>query len=74
MLTALCVALPAQVGLIVIGGEGALALGGLSESVATLGSRRNALVYRLAVDGGLGHARGRHVDRRSRCDAAASAA
>ena len=29
MLTALCVALPAQVGLIVIGGEGALALGGL---------------------------------------------
>jgi ABC-type uncharacterized transport system permease subunit len=29
MLTALCVALPAQVGLIVIGGEGALALGWL---------------------------------------------
>ncbi len=29
MLTALCVALPAQVGLIVIGGEGALALGGM---------------------------------------------
>ncbi|MFS2117879.1 ABC transporter permease, partial [Herbaspirillum frisingense] len=29
LLTALCVALPARVGLIVIGGEGALALGGL---------------------------------------------
>ncbi|GAB7522734.1 ABC transporter permease [Paraburkholderia sp. 2C] len=34
MLTALCVALPAQVGLIVIGGEGALALGGLAAAVA----------------------------------------
>ncbi|MBC8725975.1 ABC transporter permease [Paraburkholderia sp. 31.1] len=33
MLTALCVALPAQVGLIVIGGEGALALGGLAAAV-----------------------------------------
>jgi len=33
MLTALCVALPAQVGLVVIGGEGALALGGLAAAV-----------------------------------------
>ncbi|MCP1120297.1 ABC transporter permease [Robbsia andropogonis] len=33
MLTALCVALPARVGLVVIGGEGALALGGLSAAV-----------------------------------------
>lgn len=33
MLTALCVALPARVGLIVIGGEGALALGGLSAAM-----------------------------------------
>jgi general nucleoside transport system permease protein len=33
MLTALCVALPAQVGLIVIGGEGALAIGGLAAAV-----------------------------------------
>lgn len=33
MLTALCVALPAQVGLIVIGGEGALGLGGLAAAV-----------------------------------------
>src|ERR1700740_3801873 len=33
MLTALCVALPAQVGLIVIGGEGALALGGMCGAV-----------------------------------------
>ncbi|MBC8732876.1 ABC transporter permease [Paraburkholderia sp. UCT2] len=37
MLTALCVALPAQVGLIVIGGEGALALGGLAAAVVPQG-------------------------------------
>ncbi|WP_186208561.1 ABC transporter permease [Burkholderia gladioli] len=36
MLTALCVALPAQVGLIVIGGEGALALGGLASAAVPL--------------------------------------
>jgi len=30
LLTALCVAVPAQLGLVVIGGEGALVLGGLS--------------------------------------------
>ncbi|RWR02314.1 ABC transporter permease [[Pantoea] beijingensis] len=33
MLTALCVALPARVGLIIIGGEGALVLGGLAAAV-----------------------------------------
>ncbi len=36
LLTALCVALPAQLGLTVIGGEGALVLGGLAASVAAL--------------------------------------
>lgn len=34
MLTALCVALPARAGLMVIGGEGALVLGGLAAAVA----------------------------------------
>lgn len=34
LLTALCVAVPAQLGLVVIGGEGALALGGLAATVA----------------------------------------
>ncbi|HVU02282.1 MAG TPA: ABC transporter permease [Polyangiaceae bacterium] len=34
MLTALCTALPARLGLIVIGGEGALVLGGLAAAVA----------------------------------------
>jgi general nucleoside transport system permease protein len=33
LLTALCVAIPAQAGLVIIGGEGALALGGLTASV-----------------------------------------
>jgi simple sugar transport system permease protein len=36
LLTALCVAIPAQLGLVVIGGEGALALGGLAAVVAAL--------------------------------------
>src|SRR6267378_3084964 len=33
VLTALCVALPAQAGLMVIGGEGALVLGGLAAAI-----------------------------------------
>src|SRR5229473_714207 len=33
VLTALCVALPARVGLMIIGGEGALVLGGLAAAV-----------------------------------------
>ena len=33
VLTALCVAVPAQAGLMVIGGEGALVLGGLSAAI-----------------------------------------
>ncbi|WHA43519.1 ABC transporter permease [Agrobacterium larrymoorei] len=36
LLTALCVALPARLGLIIIGGEGALVLGGLAASAASL--------------------------------------
>src|SRR5262245_42136549 len=36
ILTALCTALPAQLGLVVIGGEGALVLGGLGAVVAAL--------------------------------------
>ncbi|MFR6580208.1 MAG: ABC transporter permease subunit, partial [Klebsiella pneumoniae] len=36
MLTALCVALPARAGLIIIGGEGALVLGGLAAAVTPL--------------------------------------
>ena len=42
MLTALCVALPARAGLVVIGGEGALVLGGLAAA---------ALPYALPLPG-----------------------
>lgn len=36
LLTALCVAVPAQLGLVIIGGEAAVALGGLAATVVTL--------------------------------------
>src|SRR5262245_58859495 len=36
LLTALCVALPARLGLVIIGGEGALVLGGLAAAVIAL--------------------------------------
>ncbi len=36
LLTALCVAIPAQLGLVIIGGEGAFVLGGLAAAVAAL--------------------------------------
>ncbi|MFN0304401.1 MAG: ABC transporter permease [Burkholderiales bacterium] len=55
MLTALCVALPAQAGLIVIGGEGALVLGGLACAALPYmlpmpeGSAGTALVLLVAV-------------------------
>ena len=39
MLTALCTALPAQLGLIVIGGEGALIIGGIAAVAAALAAR-----------------------------------
>ena len=36
LLTALCVALPGQLGLVIIGGEAAVVLGGLAATVAAL--------------------------------------
>jgi simple sugar transport system permease protein len=60
MLTALCVALPAQLGLVVIGGEGAVVLGGLAAAIvgASLSSLLPPLVLVcMAVAGaGLGAA------------------
>jgi general nucleoside transport system permease protein len=47
MLTALCTALPARVGLIVIGGEGAVVLGGLSAAV--IGISLNGLPPLLVI-------------------------
>ena len=36
ILTALCVALPARIGLVIIGGEGALVLGGFASAVVAI--------------------------------------
>jgi len=50
ILTALCVALPAQAGLIIIGGEGALVLGGLAAAVTGLAaSGGSPLVAQMAM-------------------------
>jgi simple sugar transport system permease protein len=52
ILTALCVALPAQVGLMVIGGEGALVLGGLAAAVIGLLGGAAPLASELAMAAG----------------------
>ncbi len=50
LLTALCVAVPAQLGLIVIGGEGALVLGGLAATCAgLLAASLPAVVVQVAM-------------------------
>ena len=63
MLTALCVALPARLGLVVIGGEGALVLGGLF--AAAVGACRCSALPALAglagPDGARRHGAGRGV-------------
>jgi general nucleoside transport system permease protein len=54
VLTALCVALPAQAGLMVIGGEGALVLGGLAAAVtghALIGAAPNGVKIAMAAAG-----------------------
>lgn len=54
LLTALCVALPARIGLVVIGGEGAVVLGGLAAAVAgaqLLGAPYFVTVVAMAVAG-----------------------
>lgn len=60
MLTALCTALPARVGLIVIGGEGAVVIGGLSAAMVGIGlSDQNpywvltAMFFAAALSAGL---------------------
>ena len=60
MLTALCTALPMQLGLLVIGGEGALVVGGVAASVAGLAMRDStpyvvltAMLLAGALAGGL---------------------
>ena len=60
ILTALCVALPARLGLVIIGGEGALVLGGLAAAALAL-----PLLARAGPSLGLaGDGAGRHAGRR----------
>ena len=49
MLTALCTALPARLGLIVIGNEGALVMGGLAATVAGLAVQSASMAVVIAV-------------------------
>ncbi len=54
LLTALCVALPAQLGLVVIGGEGAVVLGGLAAGVVALplmGAPSVFVLFAMAIAG-----------------------
>jgi ABC-type uncharacterized transport system permease subunit len=54
LLTALCVALPAQLGLVVIGGEGAVVLGGLAAGVIALplmGAPSFVVLFAMAIAG-----------------------
>ena len=66
ILTALCVALPAQAGLMIIGGEGALVLGGLAAAVAGHLLVGAPPARRQAGHGPRRHARGGRVDRAGR--------
>ena len=61
MLTALCVALPARAGLVIIGGEGALVLGGLACAALpyALPLPGNVVGHRAAVHGRRGRRRAR---------------
>ncbi len=56
LLTALCAALPAQLGLMIIGGEGALVIGGLAAAAAALPMQGAAplLVQAVMVAAGMG--------------------
>ena len=65
LLTALCVAVPAQLGLIIIGGEGALVLGGLAATCAglALGDACRSLLVQLAMAHGGGGDAGACLDR-----------
>ncbi len=72
ILTSLCTALPAQLGMVVIGGEGALVMGGLfatAAGLAVLGAPPLVVQLVMAISG---MARGRTVDRVRRRAAALS--
>ena len=57
ILTALCTALPAQLGLVIIGGEGALLMGALGRDLGRAAAAGRAAARRAARDGACRHAR-----------------
>ncbi len=63
ILTGLCTALPAQVGLMIIGGEGAFVIGGLCAAVAGVALLEAPALVALPGDGGGGHRGGRGMGR-----------
>ena len=72
ILTALCTALPAQLGMVIIGGEGALLIGALTATSAALAHARRAAAGRRRRHGVRRHDRRRAVDHALRCAAPVS--
>ena len=72
LLTALCVALPGQLGLVIIGGEAAVVLGGLAATVAALPLVHTNPFLVWARHGGGRRGDGRAVDRPDRLAARAA--
>ena len=66
LLAALCVALPARLGLVVIGGEGAIVLGGVAAAAIGALPPRRAGLRRHHPHGACRHGRRRPLDRRGR--------
>ena len=66
ILTALCTALPAQLGLVIIGGEGALLMGALAADLDRAAAARCAAARRADGDGACRHDRGRRSGSRWR--------
>ena len=71
LLTALCVALPGQLGLVIIGGEAAVVLGGLAATVAALPLVNTSPVIVLGGHGGRRVGHGGVLDRHQRLAAGA---
>ncbi len=66
LLTALCVALPGQLGLVIIGGEAAVVLGGLAATVAALPLVNTSPIMVWVGHGGRRIGDGRVLDRPQR--------
>ena len=69
ILTALCTALPARLGLVIIGNEGALVVGGVAAAAAGIAVSSAPPAGRADRDGAGRHDHGRPLDRagRRRC-------